>query len=412
MNKIFTKDRIEAKLQIVLSDALSKIQNLDPEVLLGIGERKYTNFLLENYKLQLPELDFGKVSRSEKSIKDPNRSVIRGSNFQSLKFILQLTYHVPLEGAMSYLDNSPLILYKPSLGAYQIENASYNGKEIVIKRLIPEDIDFNTLKEEKDELQKLLYSNYGRLLYDVNQFNNDLKNSIENKFTEILNRHLRSKQILEKLGVPLRREEETKLHVRPKLRKKIDIPKLPKSVLESIDPFITKHVYEDIIGLIHDACRNIERMPSMFRGRSENDLRDFILFVLDPNFILGSATGETFNAEGKTDILLRYSSSNVFVAECKYWHGTSSYLKAIDQLLSYLTWRDSKTALIIFVRNKSISQVLDKVKLETKCHSNYVSFEAELGEGLLRFKFHLNGDDNKEVWVTVMIYHTVQDDKS
>lgn len=65
----------------------------------------------------------------------------------------------------------------------------------------------------------------------------------------------------------------------------------------------------------------------------------------------GSATGETFNKKGKTDILLRHAGNNAFVGECKFWKGEKSFLSTIDQLLGYLTWRDSKTAVIMFVKN-------------------------------------------------------------
>jgi hypothetical protein len=44
--------------------------------------------------------------------------------------------------------------------------------------------------------------------------------------------------------------------------------------------------------------------------------------------------GETFNFEGKTDILIRVEALNVFIAECKLWKGEKQFLATIDQLLS------------------------------------------------------------------------------
>ena len=35
----------------------------------------------------------------------------------------------------------------------------------------------------------------------------------------------------------------------------------------------------------------------------------------------GTATGETFNGLGKSDIIVRQNTANVFVAECKIWEG-------------------------------------------------------------------------------------------
>jgi len=39
----------------------------------------------------------------------------------------------------------------------------------------------------------------------------------------------------------------------------------------------------------------------------------------------GGATGETFNAAGKTDILIRVEDRNVFIGECKWWSGAAGF---------------------------------------------------------------------------------------
>ena len=75
----------------------------------------------------------------------------------------------------------------------------------------------------------------------------------------------------------------------------------------------------------------------------------------------GQATGETFNGEGKTDILIRVEGKNIFVAECKFWSGEKAFLATIDQLLSYLCWRDTKAAVVVFNRNAGFSAVLAKI---------------------------------------------------
>lgn len=99
------------------------------------------------------------------------------------------------------------------------------------------------------------------------------------------------------------------------------IPK-PSAVVKSgkPDPTLGEGTYQEILQTIHDLGKAIECMPSTYVGKSEEDLRDHILMYLEPRFE-GSATGETFNKSGHTDILLRYKNSNVFVAECKFWSG-------------------------------------------------------------------------------------------
>lgn len=68
--------------------------------------------------------------------------------------------------------------------------------------------------------------------------------------------------------------------------------------------------------------------------------------------------GEAFRNHGKTDISIERENRAAFVAECKMWTGKKEISNAITQLDSYLTWRDCKTALIYFVRNKDFFKVL------------------------------------------------------
>ena len=99
-------------------------------------------------------------------------------------------------------------------------------------------------------------------------------------------------------------------------------------------------------------------------------MRIHFLIPLNSQFA-GTATGETFNYSGKTDILIRVEDKNIFIAECKFWNGPQSLLDAIDQLLGYTTWRDTKTAIIVFNRNKDFSAVIAAAKETAKRHPKF-----------------------------------------
>src|SRR5262249_10958172 len=90
-----------------------------------------------------------------------------------------------------------------------------------------------------------------------------------------------------------------------------------------------------------DMALMMERSPRTFAKLEEEEIRDHFLLQLNGHYE-GSATGETFNAAGKTDILVREGNRNLFIGECKIWHGSNKFAEAIDQLLGYLTWRDTK----------------------------------------------------------------------
>jgi hypothetical protein len=104
-----------------------------------------------------------------------------------------------------------------------------------------------------------------------------------------------------------------------------------------------------------------------FNVMGEEDLRQHFLVQLNGQFE-GAASGETFNFSGKTDILIREKDRNIFIAECKFWIGGKNFLATITQLLNYLSWRDTKTAVLIFNRNKDFSGVLETIEATLTNH--------------------------------------------
>jgi hypothetical protein len=134
---------------------------------------------------------------------------------------------------------------------------------------------------------------------------------------------------------------------------------------------LTETIANSLIELITSFGRALERLPATadkLVGESEETIRDVLLFLLNANY-RGLATGETFLGKGKTDILLRWQDRDAFVAECKIWHGEKRFVDAIDQLLGYTVWRDTRIALILFVRDRAdVSGVIDKAATCVRQH--------------------------------------------
>jgi len=158
------------------------------------------------------------------------------------------------------------------------------------------------------------------------------------------------------LGIKLKEKPgDPKTFVAPVLKQNIKPQLPPMKTATPPDPTLDRAQYDTILTLVRGAGRSIEQSSSRTRNLDEEALRDMFLVPLNAHF--GSATGETFNAEGKTDILIRHEGGNLFVAECKFWGGEKKFIETIDQLIGYLTWRDTKTAIVIFNRNKDFSSV-------------------------------------------------------
>src|SRR3989304_9308879 len=120
-------------------------------------------------------------------------------------------------------------------------------------------------------------------------------------------------------------------------------------------------------------------------NRDEIGYLDIMIAHLNGHYE-GGATGETFRRSGKTDMRIEDQERAAFVAECKVWRGHKELLEAVDQLLSYLTWRDCKAAIIVFNKhNAKFTELLTKVSETVRSH---LKFKKELGqqkEGEWRF---------------------------
>jgi hypothetical protein len=158
---------------------------------------------------------------------------------------------------------------------------------------------------------------------------------------------------------------------------------------------------------LYNVGKAIERKPSIYKDKYEEDLRDIFLLFLETRYEATTGVGEAFNKKGKTDILLKYAKdgTNLFVAECKFWKGQKKLLEAIDQLLGYLTHRDSKTALIFFVDQKEMSNVVNTIKTEISKHPNFSKHINDTYEHSINYEFNLPADSNKKIQVEVILFH-------
>lgn len=233
-----------------------------------------------------------------------------------------------------------------------------------------------------------------------------LPNAAEQAIQQRRNRLLDQSQRAEALGIPIRRRADApKTYAVPTVRRKAT-PTLPPTTTAQFkpEPVLALELYEQALKIVQDMALVMERSPEAFKSMNEEALRQHFLVQLNAQFE-GKATGETFNMGGKTDILLREGDRNVFIAECKFWKGPKVFGEAIDQLLGYATWRDSKTAILVFNRGVETSTVLSGIDGVAKDHGSFkrtVNWPHESG---FRYVFHSSGDKNRELILTVLVFH-------
>jgi hypothetical protein len=190
---------------------------------------------------------------------------------------------------------------------------------------------------------------------------------------------------------------------------RIERPK-PSAGVFKPEPSLPEEEYEFILSILKNMVQVMERSPHAFEQMGEEDLRWHFLVQLNAQYE-GQAAGETFNFQGKTDILLRSEGRNVFIAECGFWRGEKNFLEKIDQHLSYLSWRDTKTAIILFNRNANFTEVLSKITGAVPKHACFKRDRGRSDESTFRYIFHQPADSNRELVLTVMAFDVPDKDK-
>lgn len=143
-------------------------------------------------------------------------------------------------------------------------------------------------------------------------------------------------------------------------------------VVEKKDPFLSPSTFQEIVKRLRRSIERLEKKPRLYSKYGEDEFRDHIMESLEDFVESTTLTAESFNRQGKTDILLKHADgTNIFVVECKIWRGASDMTDAIDQLMGYLTWRDSKAALIFFSHNTNFSKVIKEIETTVPKHSQY-----------------------------------------
>ena len=407
--KIFNEQSLRDYLEARFKKLETQVQAEADNYILNVNETEYVEHLEARFLVDNLELDFDGISISTDRKEIPAEhfpgggftwNVERGKRYP--KDIIR--YHIPYSG------DQELLTCRPSTSLLSEVSVSVTGQEIYFD-IVDFDGNAESIKQRAASNQNHIHQQWARVKDEVAAFNKGLKSRAARVFQTRKEHLLKRNGLMASLGVPIKKREnlpQTFAVPTPATRKKISVTK--PAVTEKgyrPEPTLEDATYHQILDYLHGWGKQLERMPSTYSGKSEEDLRDMFLAFIEPHFE-GTATGETFNKGGKTDILLRFEGSNVFVAECKRWRGQQSYLDAISQLLGYLTWRDSKAAMMMFVSNKDISSVVQTVEQTTSEHANYLGFVRKQEESWLNYRFHLDGDPNREVKLAVLLFHYPQ----
>lgn len=397
----FAEIRSDEYFRNLSSSIRNEIKGESKEKILKIDETEYKKYLEEKYRLEPIEID-----KENKVVNQPNKKSEQRTDSYRANYVYE---YYEFKVTYPFIGTPSLFKVAPSRRTLASSNIELNFANRTVSIRVNIDIkDPDEFKKTEQRTYHSAFVNIKNINPEVDKWNTKLNGLVERFFDSIKKEYLEENKFFEEINVKTDKETDI-IFSTPEIKKKIiPKPEIKEGKQFASEPTISEEMYSDILSVINIAGKKMERKPSLYKNKGEEELRDQILFLLETRYEGTTATGETFNKKGKTDIILKYSKdgSNLFVAECKFWSGEKEIKEAINQLFDrYLTWRDSKAALIIFVQNKSFTNVLTQIKNIVSGHEYFSKDKGQSGESTFSFIMHLPEDSDKNVFLEVILFH-------
>jgi len=342
-----SKEKMKAQIDSFTND---EIMANDIELL---ADNLYEEFYIQPVVIHDEDLTRRKVSQSKVRRRvDPYYRDIYGREYIDVDGF-EMSFYFPFEGEVDLFKCQASTFSLSGYPDITIQSGAIMLKyEKTLQEMEKEGAVESVMKAVEQDLKRLR-SGIDYANNDVSRFNSTLRADAVKALVEKKKRVESFYSIASLFEVPVTKTEYAAKHV-PMKR---NISPIAHKYEKQSTYCITDKDYAEILETIKHTGSTYERTPASYASMHEEDLRNTLLAALNATY-KGDATGEAFRNHGKTDICIERENRAAFVVECKMWTGQKEVQHAVEQLDSYLTWRDCKTALIYFVRRKDFLRVL------------------------------------------------------
>jgi hypothetical protein len=379
-----------------IEDAINKLSDAQ---ILSVSQDVLTRQIADEFLIQVPVLDLNKVERTFEDATVPEHRV-PNPNFTDIQIGVPgraHTLHIP------YTGQQHMFYYMPPVPPRNSVVGATTDTEVMVYAAGAW-FTAGTITQKFQQDIETIEDALKRLRENCDRYNMALPTFIRPRLDKRHRTAEQTRQTTEGIKFPLRQvANPPQTYKLPEKPKQI-APQPVRAPARPAEFVLSESDYQDILRICESMSLVMERSPTVFENAGEEHIRVHYLVQLNGQY-QGAATGETFNHHGKTDILIRHVNTNVFVAECKFWRGYESLKKTADQLLSYTTWRDTRTALIIFNLNENFTNVISEAQRAMKDHQHYKSGPTNESETRFRYTFTHPDDKQRDIIVTLMLFN-------
>lgn len=399
---LFNKYDIHGVLRNQTEAVKQRVLEVDPNTILSISEGDLVASLVQEFRLDVPVINDDEIHIAHSGetpvdvSHDYNRAFLDGSRpfyIQGTKTVIA----IPFDGEAVFFNVQPqTFTLNPPRGEI--------SKGELHLTYIRTDQDGNAIRQEFQRTLSSIKEYLSSLTQSTTEFNGKLEALISELVKKRKAKLLADAGMTAAIGLPMKKRGGTPAtYTVPVTRRAPKIEKMKVTGAFKPEPALAEEDYQEILHIMKNMVKVMELSPHAFHNMGEEDIRSHFLVQLNGAYN-GQATGETFNFQGKTDILIRVDGKNVFIAECKVWKGEKVLLATIDQLLSYLSWRDTKSSVVIFNRNAGFTDVLSKIAEAVPTHPHFKRHDGKPDESSFRYVFSQPNDINREIVLTVLAF--------
>lgn len=402
--RLFSAQDLSELMETWSSNLEKQVQRVDGEKLLATEPSEWVEYFVSRFTHSPPL-----VRQDEVTVAPPDEADIDVSNDANfgrrpdgrptIARGTRVTFHVPFDGDAALLHRRPSQSYRNPM------RATVEQGKLTFAYLLPPGAD-------KDAVHRAFLDELGQIsavafdvAREVDAWNDRLPHEVRTLVDARRKKLLAARDLVGAFGFPVRQRPGAAETFTVPIQRRQVLPPTPAPTTDALvpNPAMSIEAYNAILGVCRNMSIMMERSPNAIAKMGEDDIRTLFLIVLNAWFE-GEATGETFNCQGKTDILIRHGGRNIFIAECKFWAGAKSLTGAIDQVLGYLAWRDTKAAIFVFSHNKDFSAVVKQLGAVVSAHPNFVREATASGETEFRAVFHQRDDTERELHLAVLAF--------
>ena len=387
---------IDEHLRDFLGRLEREISVWDEDALLQAPDSEILSYLTGKYSIECPVLDLeGRRLLPAREVVLP--SVLRAPDHpmrdvKRKRFVLL----VPFTGVID------ILRMKPNTVDAEPPRAHLDGSRF---SLVVDGVEDPTaIRAEFDRQIEIIDRYLQQLRAEIDKYRLQLEQVITSAVSGRRRDILALREQEASIGFPVIRTVDSATFTFPVARRQITRPAARTNTPFAPEPTLAQEDYEAALHVIANARNGFERSPSTTAKLDEEEIRDLLLVILNGHF-QGAAGGELFNGQGKTDILIRVEDRNIFIGECKFWAGPSMISTTLDQLLSYMVWRDTKAALLLFIRNKDVTTAIHKAVEAVKAHGQFKRTLNSANGERYDFVFGSTSDPEREIRLALIPFH-------